>query len=121
MRPSSRLLAASTASVLALTGLVALPRTHTLNPCPRVSPLWRIPEGAEWTEAYFPSSVESNNGDPVELHADILRPTHLAPDEASPVILAAGPYFAHEGQTGDDGFDHTGPSERFYDLVEGVI
>lgn len=122
MRPSSRLLAASTASVLALTGLVALPQNAHAEPLPEgvtTAENPRVPEGAEWTEAYFPSSVESNNGDPVELHADILRPTHLAPDEASPVILAAGPYFAHEGQTGDDGFDHTGPSERFYDLVEG--
>lgn len=74
----------------------------------------RVPEGAAWTEAYFPSSGG------VELHADILRPAHLAPDERTPVILSVGPYFAHAGQTGPEGWDVVGPSARFRDLVEGA-
>lgn len=73
----------------------------------------RVPVGASWSEDYFGST------DGVELHADVLRPAHLAPTDRSPVILSVGPYFAHLGQTGDDGFTHTGPSERFNDLIEG--
>ncbi|RCK70254.1 CocE/NonD family hydrolase [Desertihabitans brevis] len=74
----------------------------------------RVPEGAAWTEHYLPST------DGVELHADVLRPADLPADAQTPVILSVGPYFAHAGQTGDDGFEHTGPSERFFDLVEGA-
>ena len=40
--------------------------THEENP--------RVPEGAVWTEAYFPSADHSG----VELHADVLRPAHLS-------------------------------------------
>ncbi|SDD27580.1 CocE/NonD family hydrolase [Auraticoccus monumenti] len=76
----------------------------------------RVPEGAAWTEAYFPSS----DGSDVELHADVLRPADLGPEEKTPVILSVGSYFAHAGQTGDDGFEGTGPSERFNDLIEGA-
>ncbi|GGK79483.1 hypothetical protein GCM10011509_29980 [Ornithinimicrobium pekingense] len=82
--------------------------THDQNP--------RVPEGASWTEHYFPSS----DGSDVELHADVLRPAHLPADTPTPVILSVGPYFAHAGQTGDDGFTQTGPSERFNDLIEGA-
>ncbi len=82
--------------------------THDENP--------RVPEGASWTEHYFPSS----DGSDVELHADVLRPAHLPADAQTPVILSVGPYFAHYGQTGNDGFSHTGPSERFDDLIEGA-
>jgi putative CocE/NonD family hydrolase len=74
----------------------------------------RVPEGAAWTEAYFPSSGG------VELHADILRPAHLAPDARTPVILSVGPYFAHAGQTGPEGWDVVGPSARFRDFVDGA-
>lgn len=81
--------------------------THDENP--------RVPEGASWTEHYFPSS----DGSDVELHADVLRPAHLPEDEPTPVILSVGPYFAHAGQSNDEGFEHTGPSERFNDLIEG--
>ncbi|OYO14090.1 hypothetical protein B0O41_4034 [Propionibacteriaceae bacterium ES.041] len=73
----------------------------------------RVPDGAAWSEDYFGST------DGVELHADILRPANLKPTDRSPVILSVGPYFAHIGQTGDDGFSQTGPSERFNDLIEG--
>ncbi|MFA9273168.1 MAG: CocE/NonD family hydrolase [Baekduiaceae bacterium] len=74
-----------------------------------------VPEGTEYTEAYFPS------GDGVQLHADILRPKGVA---KSPVILSIGPYFAHSGQTPTE-LDPTAsatPNERFKDLyTEGKI
>ena len=83
-----------------------------------------VPEGAEWTEANFPSS------DGVKLHADILRPKGLAATAKTPVILSIGPYFSHAGQTGAVGpvqgtsYDPVGPSEgpsdRFLDLIEGA-
>ncbi|MBL0887206.1 CocE/NonD family hydrolase [Myceligenerans indicum] len=82
------------------------PVTHDENP--------RVPEGAVWTQHYFPST------DGVELHADVLRPAGLREDEPTPVILAVGPYFAHAGQVGDDGFDVAGPSERFDDFLDGA-
>src|SRR4051812_36593689 len=62
--------------------------THEENP--------RVPEGAVWTEAYFPSADHSG----VELHADVLRPAGLPARAKTPVILAVGPYFGHAGQTG---------------------
>ncbi|SIR83783.1 CocE/NonD family hydrolase [Micromonospora avicenniae] len=82
--------------------------THEENP--------RVPEGAAWTEAYFPSS----DGSGVELHADVLRPAHLPPNAKTPVILSIGPYFAHAGQTGPEGWDRVGPSARFQDFVDGA-
>jgi putative CocE/NonD family hydrolase len=84
------------------------PVSHEDNP--------RVPEGALWSEEYFPSSDRSG----VELHADVLRPANLPAGARTPVILSVGPYFAHRGQTGDDGFTGTGPSERFNDLIEGA-
>jgi hypothetical protein len=83
-----------------------------------------VPPGATWTEATVPSS------DGVKLHADILRPSHLAADAKTPVILSIGPYFNHSGQTGPAGpvegtsYDplgpSTGPSDRFLDFVTGA-
>ncbi|MFC0505191.1 CocE/NonD family hydrolase [Micromonospora costi] len=84
------------------------PITHEENP--------RVPEGAAWTEAYFPSS----DGSGVELHADVLRPAHLSADAKTPVILSVGPYFAHAGQTGPEGWENVGPSARFQDFVDGA-
>ncbi|TYC19248.1 CocE/NonD family hydrolase [Micromonospora sp. MP36] len=84
------------------------PITHEENP--------RVPEGAAWTEAYFPSS----DGSGVELHADVLRPADLPADARTPVILSVGPYFAHSGQTGPEGWDRVGPSARFQDFVDGA-
>ena len=86
--------------------------THDQNP--------QVPRGAVWTQAYFPSTEPSRNGDPVELHADVLRPAHLPADAKTPVILSAGPYFGHIGQTDDDGHPVAGPSQRFADLIEGA-
>src|SRR6185503_4591247 len=83
-----------------------------------------VPPGATWSEATIPSA------DGVKLHADILRPSHLAATAKTPVILSIGPYFNHSGQTGPAGpvegtsYDpigpSTGPSDRFLDLVEGA-
>ncbi|MEU4625924.1 CocE/NonD family hydrolase [Actinoplanes sp. NPDC023801] len=82
--------------------------THEENP--------RVPEGAVWTEAYFPSA--DNSG--VELHADVLRPAHLPSRARTPVILAVGSYFSHAGQTGPEGWTRTGPSSRFADFTSGT-
>jgi putative CocE/NonD family hydrolase len=82
--------------------------THEQNP--------RVPEGAVWTEAYFPSADHSG----VELHADVLRPANLSPRAKTPVILAVGPYFGHAGQTGPEGWTQTGPSNRFEDFTSGT-
>ncbi|MFD0782724.1 CocE/NonD family hydrolase, partial [Micromonospora azadirachtae] len=82
--------------------------THEENP--------RVPEGAAWTEAYFPSS----DGSGVELHADVLRPAHLPANAKTPVILSIGPYFAHAGQTDPEGWDRVGPSARFQDFIDGA-
>jgi uncharacterized protein len=84
------------------------PVSHEENP--------RVPEGALWTEAYFPSS----DGSDVELHADVLRPAHLPADAKTPVIVSVGPYFAHAGQTDVEGWDRVGPSARFQDFIEGA-
>ncbi|GGN41869.1 hypothetical protein FHR83_003057 [Actinoplanes campanulatus] len=82
--------------------------THEENP--------RVPEGAVWTEAYFPST--DNSG--VELHADVLRPAHLPSRARTPVILAVSSYFSHAGQTGPEGWTRTGPSSRFADFTSGT-
>jgi putative CocE/NonD family hydrolase len=84
------------------------PITHEENP--------RVPEGAAWTEAYFPSS----DGSDVVLHADVLRPAALPADAKTPVILSVGPYFAHAGQTEPEGWDRVGPSARFQDFIDGA-
>ncbi|TFD92057.1 CocE/NonD family hydrolase [Cryobacterium lactosi] len=76
----------------------------------------RVPEGAEWTQHYFPSS----DGSDTDLHADVLLPEGLAEDEQVPVIVSVGAYFGHSGEAlvaGDE--EHTGPSDRFGDLIEG--
>jgi putative CocE/NonD family hydrolase len=83
-----------------------VPITHEENP--------RVPAGAAWTEAYFPSSGG------VVLHADVLRPAALPADAKTPVILSVGPYFAHAGQTGPEGWDRAGPSARFQDFIDGA-
>jgi len=78
--------------------------THAQNPS--------VPEGAVWTEHYLPSSVANRNGDPVELHADVLRPAGLPADARTPVILISGPYLSHAGQQADEEKAFTGPSLR---------
>ncbi|MEA2294744.1 MAG: uncharacterized protein QOE86_2383 [Solirubrobacteraceae bacterium] len=83
-----------------------------------------VPPGAKWTEATI------SEPDGTQLHADILRPKDLSDTAKVPVILSIGPYFNHSGQTGpagpveDTGYDpvgpSTGPSDRFYDFVNGA-
>ncbi|PZH10793.1 hypothetical protein C1I97_13500 [Streptomyces sp. NTH33] len=95
----------------ARTGAVATataPVTHEQND--------RVPKGSLWTQHYFPSS----DGSGTELHADVLLPETLAKGKKVPVILSVGPYFAHSGQTGPEGWKHTGPSSRFLDFIEGT-
>ncbi|WP_424187043.1 CocE/NonD family hydrolase [Actinokineospora sp. G85] len=104
-------------AALTLAGLLAVPAaaqpetstaiTHEEND--------RVPEGAAWTQHYFPSS----DGSDTELHADVLLPEGRAPDEKLPVILSVGTYFGHAGQSEPEGWARTGPSNRFQDLVEG--
>ncbi|MFF5102382.1 CocE/NonD family hydrolase [Streptomyces sp. NPDC000134] len=76
----------------------------------------RVPEGSVWTQHYFPSS----DGSGTELHADVLLPESRPKHKKVPVILSVGPYFSHTGQSGPDGFTHTGPSARFQDFIEGA-
>lgn len=76
----------------------------------------RVPQGAAWTQHYFPSS----DGSDVELHADVLLPEGLAAGEQVPVILSVGAYFGHSGQQALENHAHTGPSNRFNDLIEGT-
>ncbi|KFG71942.1 hypothetical protein FM21_30745 [Streptomyces mutabilis] len=76
----------------------------------------RVPEGSAWTQHYFPSSDRSGT----QLHADVLLPEGLSRKEKVPVILSVGPCFAHSGQTGPEGWAHTGPSARFNDFIEGT-
>ncbi|MFE6932855.1 CocE/NonD family hydrolase [Streptomyces sp. NPDC057699] len=76
----------------------------------------RVPEGSLWTQHYFPSSDRSGT----ELHADVLLPEGLPKKAKVPVILSVGPYFGHSGQTDPEGWDHTGPSSRFQDFIEGT-
>src|ERR1700712_2414920 len=82
--------------------------THEQNP--------RVPEGAVWTEAYFPSSDHSG----VELHADVLRPAGLPARARTPVILAVRPHFGHAGQTGPGGGPRPARSSRFADFTPGT-
>ncbi|WP_326655294.1 CocE/NonD family hydrolase [Streptomyces anthocyanicus] len=76
----------------------------------------RVPEGSVWTQHYFPSADRSGT----RLHADVLLPEGLKRKEKVPVILSIGPYFAHAGQTGPEGWSRTGPSARFQDFIEGT-
>src|SRR6266498_1860207 len=81
------------------------------------------PPGSTWTQATI------TEPDGTRLHADVLRPSNLAADAKTPVIVSVGPYFNHSGQTGPLGpvegtpYDPTGtagPSSRFYDFVNGA-
>ncbi|MGL5927688.1 MAG: CocE/NonD family hydrolase [Dermatophilaceae bacterium] len=83
------------------------PVTHAQND--------RVPQGAVWTQHYFPSADRSG----AELHADVLLPEDLTAGETVPVILSVGPYFSHYGELAPVE-QRTGPSSRFTDLVEGA-
>ncbi|NJQ00437.1 CocE/NonD family hydrolase [Streptomyces zingiberis] len=75
----------------------------------------RVPEGARWTQHYFPSS----DGSRTELHADVLLPVELPEGAKVPVILSAGAYFGHSGEMEVEE-ERAGPSGRFQDLLEGA-
>lgn len=93
------------------TGAVATadaPVTHKEND--------RVPEGAAWTQHYFPSA----DGSEVELHADVLLPEGLTEGQKVPVILSVGAYFGHSGEMELEDWKHAGPSNRFQDLIEGT-
>ena len=57
------------------------------------------------------------------------RPAGRKDTDKTPVILSIGPYFNHSGQTGPAGpventpFDpiQGGPSDRFYDYINGAL
>src|SRR3954451_5167196 len=98
--------------------------TAAALPAPASASAAGVPAGATWSEATIPST------DGVKLHADILRPKSVAQDAKTPVVLSIGPYFNHSCQTGtagpaeDTSYDpvgpSTGPSDRFYDFVNGA-
>ncbi|MCG0289005.1 CocE/NonD family hydrolase [Streptomyces sp. PSAA01] len=75
----------------------------------------RVPEGARWTQHYFPSS----DGSRTELHADVLLPEKLPEGAKVPVIMSAGAYFGHSGEMEVEE-EHAGPSRRLQDLLEGT-
>ena len=70
-----------------------------------------VPDGATWTEMTFPSA------DGTVLHADVLLPSSRR--GRVPVILSAGPYFAHAQPAALAPPEPTasGPRARFNDLV----
>ena len=70
---------------------------------------------ADHSEQYFMSSDGVTR-----LHADVLRPKGLAPDVKTPVVLTVSPYTNHNGQTIDVDPTGTGPSNRFYDFLDGT-
>ena len=86
--------------------------SHDQNPA--------VPDGALWTETYIPAPLPSSAGGPVELHADVLRPAHLAAEAKTPVILSMGPYFSHSGQSADEGKEFAGPSLRHRRFIEAA-
>jgi len=75
-----------------------------------------VPEGVAWTQEY----IKTPDGE--SLHADVLRPKGLGPNDKTPVILSIGPYFGQSGQVGaegaPDGFNPagSGPSDRYNDF-----
>ncbi|WP_299538019.1 CocE/NonD family hydrolase [uncultured Streptomyces sp.] len=126
-RRAAALAASVLVSTLALTGLAGPVTAAAAEPAPHAGAAAapgsvtheendRVPEGAVWTQHYFPSSDRSGT----ELHADVLLPEGLKKGARVPVILSVGPYFGHAGQTDAEGWSHTGPSSRFQDFIEGT-
>jgi predicted acyl esterase len=79
--------------------------THAENP--------RVPEGAAWSQGYFPSADDTAT----ELHADVLLPEGLPEGAKVTPILSIGPYFSHLGQIVSENHQQAGPSKRFTDLI----
>lgn len=97
-----RRLRAATALVAVLAmvtaGLLAAPPAMAAEP----------PEGATWQQTF----IDTPDGE--RLHADVLRPEGLSDDDTTPVILIVSPYI------GTTTFGQPGPSDRFYDFIEGA-
>ncbi|WP_243793046.1 CocE/NonD family hydrolase [Saccharopolyspora gloriosae] len=113
--------ASALATALALTGTFAATASGTTTVATADDPVTheendRVPEGSVWTQHYFPSA----DGSGTELHADVLLPEGLTEGEQVPVIMSAGSYFGHSGELSEEGFEHTGPSGRFNDFIEGT-
>lgn len=73
-----------------------------------------VPEGATWTQVWFPSQ------DGTLLRADLMLPADRADKDRHPVILSIGPYFGRNALNMGPG--ETGPVGRFNDLItEGRI
>jgi uncharacterized protein len=82
-----------------------------------------VPENAVWTQEYFTTK------DGVRLHADVLRPKGLPEGAKTPVVLTVSPYTNHAtqaiiagGSSATNSYNprDSGPSGRFYDLLEGA-
>ncbi len=101
-------------------GLLGVVPPAAADPAPNTV----VPADAVWSEEYI------TEPDGTVLHADVLRPKHLAPGTKTPVILAVGPYFNHAGQGGVFGQvsdlppyglgTSVGASTRFLDLLDGA-
>jgi uncharacterized protein len=72
------------------------------------------PPGADHIEEYFKAP------DGTTLHADVFRPKGLPQGARTPVIMAVSPYLAHSGATSYETGNPGGPSDRFYDFIEGA-
>ncbi|MHC5797087.1 CocE/NonD family hydrolase [Lacisediminihabitans sp. FW035] len=79
--------------------------TNSTNP--------RVPEGAAWSQEYFPSADNTKT----ELHADVLLPEELPEGAKVTPIVSVGPYFSHIGQISPELHEQAGPSKRFTDLI----
>src|SRR5918999_382996 len=84
--------------------------TLAINPVPS-SIAAPVPEGATWTQEWFPSR------DGTMLRADVLLPENRADTDRHPVILSIGPYFGRNPL--NDGVGAEGPVDRFGHMVEG--
>jgi uncharacterized protein len=83
-------------SVLALSLLALAPAAQADPP----------PPGSTWTQATI------TEPDGTRLHADVLRPSDLAPDAKTPVIVSVGPTSTTRGRPGPPARWRTRPTTR---------
>ncbi len=83
-------------SVLALSLLALAPAAQADPP----------PPGSTWTQATI------TEPDGTELHADVLRPSDLAPDARTPVIVSIGPTSTTQGRRDRPARWRTRPTTR---------
>jgi predicted acyl esterase len=76
-----------------------------------------VPANADWHEFYIADELPYPAGEPT-LHADLLVPkgTDLTKDKL-PIIVSAGPYFAHAGSGPGETPNNDGPQLRWNDLI----